>query len=152
GFDATRTLTLQRLFNPVTGRAWDIAPMAAGGFTAGTERIALTSTGAVTLVSVSTQTSQFGVSLTFLFEHRSQRLQIARVYACYGGSPTIETWARITSTGGDGTSISDFAALQLAMQPGHVQWLGGLRGDTAGGDVEDAFVVADRDVVGDQHL
>src|SRR6266480_163179 len=26
GFDASRTLTLQQLFNPVTGRAWDITP------------------------------------------------------------------------------------------------------------------------------
>ncbi|HJZ75113.1 MAG TPA: glycoside hydrolase family 36 protein [Vicinamibacterales bacterium] len=152
GFDSTRTLTLQRLFNPATGRAWEIGPAAAGGFTAGTERIALTSSGAATLVSATTRTTQFGVELTFLFEHRGQRLHIARVYACYSASPTIETWARITSTGGDGTAISDFAALQMAMQPGHLQWLGGLRGDAAGGSVEDAFVVADRDVEADDHV
>ncbi|HMF98161.1 MAG TPA: alpha-galactosidase, partial [Vicinamibacterales bacterium] len=152
GFDTTRTLTLQRLFNPANGRIWDVAPAAAGGFTAGTERIALTSSGATTLVSATTRTTQFGVELTFLFEHRGQRLQIARVFACYSGSPTIETWARITSTGGDGTAVSEFAALQLIMQSGHLQWLGGLRGDTAGGSVDDAFVVADRDVDGDEHV
>src|SRR5262249_41442108 len=90
GFDSTRTLTLQRLFNPATGRAWEIGPAAAGGFTAGTERIALTSSAAATLVSATTRTTQFGVELTFLFEHRGQRLQIARVYACYSASPTIE--------------------------------------------------------------
>ena len=41
GFDASRTLTVQRLFNPVTGRALDITPAPAFGLTAGGERITL---------------------------------------------------------------------------------------------------------------
>ena len=144
GFDASRTLALQRMFNPVTGRAWNITPAPEFSITAGGERIALTSNGAVSLISATAAATEHGVTLTFTFEHRAQRLQFTRVYACYPGSPTIETWARVTSTGGD-TGLIDLVAWNMTMPLGNVRWLGGLRGDSANGDgaVEDAFVFAE---------
>jgi hypothetical protein len=115
--------------------------------TAGGERIALTSSGAVSFLSADAQATAHGVKLSFTFEHRAQRLLFTRVYACYPGSPTIETWTRITSSGGDGAAITDLVGWQMTMPVGHIRWLGGLRGDSAAGDVvEDAFVVADRDL------
>ena len=147
GFDASRTLSLQRMFNPVTGRAWDITPGADVTLTAGGERVALTSSGAVTFVSATAQATEHGVTLTFSFEYRAQRLLFTRVYACYPGSPTIETWTGVASSGGDGTAVGDLVGWQISMPVGHIRWLGGLRGDSASGDlVEDAFVVADRDL------
>jgi len=147
GFDSSHALALQQLSNPVTGRAWDITPGADVTLTAGGERITLTSSGAVSLVSTSAQSTDHGVTLTFTFEHRAQRLQFTRVYACYPGSPTIETWTRIASTGGDGSSVTDLVGWQITMGVGHLRWLGGLRGDSASGaPVGDAFVVADRDL------
>ena len=147
GFDASRTLALQRLFNPVTERSWDLTPGADVSLTAGGERVTLTSSGAVSFVSATAQATEHGVTLTFNFEHRAQRLLFTRVYACYPGSPTIETWTRVASSGGDGASITDLVGWQITVPLGHVRWLGGLRGDSAGGDlVEDAFVVADRDL------
>jgi alpha-galactosidase len=146
GLDASRALTLQRLFNPVTGRAWEIAPGADVSLTAGGERIALTSGGAVSFVSASAQSTDNGVTLTFTFESRSQRLLISRIYACYPGSPTIETWTRMSSTGGDSTAVTDLMGFQMTMPLGRVRWLGGLRGDSAETSIEDAFVVVDRDL------
>jgi alpha-galactosidase len=147
GFDASRTLVLQRLLNPAAGRAWEITPAADVTLTAGGERLALTSSGAVSFLSADAQATAHGVKLSFTFEHRAQRLLLTRVYTCYPGSPTIETWTRITSTGGEGTSVTDLVGWQMTMPVGHVRWLGGLRGDSAAGDVvEDAFVVADRDL------
>ena len=146
GFDPSRALTLQRLSNPTTGRSWDITPGPDVTLAAGSERITLASSGATTLTAVEARATEFGVTLTFFFEHRGQRLLISRVYACYAGSPTIETWTRVASSAGDGTTLSDLTAWQMTMPLGHVQWLGGLRGDAAGGSVEDAFVVADRDL------
>src|SRR5258707_606915 len=146
GFDAGRTLSLQRMFNPNSGRSFDVTPGADVALTAGSEHIALTATGAVAFVSAAASSTDHGVVLTFTFEHRAQRLLISRVYACYPGSPTIETWTRVTTTG-DNAVLSDLVGWQLTMAPGHVRWLGGLRGDTAGGiSAEDAFVVADRDL------
>jgi alpha-galactosidase len=145
-FDAAHTLTLQRLFNPATGREWSITAAPEVGVTAGTERVALTTTGAASLVSITPQATEFGVTLTFVFEYRAPRLRVSRVYACYGGSPTIETWTRITTIGGESTTVSDLAALQISMKPAHLQWLSGLRGDAADRSVEDAFVLGDRDL------
>ena len=93
------------------------------------------------------EATDHGVTLTFTFEHRAQRLLFTRVYACYPGSPTIETWTRIASTGGDGTALTDLVAWQMTMPLGNVRWLGGLRGDSANSDgaSEDAFVFAEHD-------
>jgi alpha-galactosidase len=151
GFDAVGTLSLQRVFNPSNGRIWDITAGPDTGITAGTEHIALTSSGAVTFLSAIAETSDSGVVLTFTFEHRGQHLQIARAYACYPGSPTIETWTRITTTG-DGTTLTDLVGWQMTMPLGTVRWLGGLRGDSASANVEDAFVVTDRDLDRGEHV
>jgi alpha-galactosidase len=86
-------------------------------------------------------------SRTATFEHRAQRLNFTRVFACYPGSPTIETWTRIASTGGDGTALTELVAWSLTMPLGNVRWLGGLRGDSANSDgaSEEAFVFAEHD-------
>src|SRR5204863_2350381 len=105
------------------GRVWDIAPGPDVSFTAGSERITLAASGATTLVSVETRATEFGVVMTFNFESRSQRLAISRVYACYAGSPTIETWTRISSPSGDGTPLADLTAWRITMPLGHVRWL-----------------------------
>jgi alpha-galactosidase len=146
-FDPSRALALQRLFNPVTGRAWNITPGPDFSITAGGERIALTASGAVSFVNATAAATEHGVTLTFTFEHRAQRLVFARVYACYPGSPTIETWTRVSSTGGDGTLLTDLTAWNMTMPLGNVRWLGGLRGDSANSDgaSEDAFVFAEHD-------
>ena len=147
GFDASHTLALQRLSNPVSTRSWNITPAADFSITAGGERVTLTSSGAVSFVNASAQATEHGVTLTFTFEHRAQRLLFTRVYACYPGSPTIETWTRVSSTGGDGTALTDLVAWNMTMPLGNVRWLGGLRGDSASSDgaVEDAFVFAEHD-------
>ena len=77
GFDASRALTLQGMFNPVTGRAWDIAPGADVSLTAGGGPVTLTSSGAVTFLSANAQSTEFGVTLTFNFEYRAQRSLIS---------------------------------------------------------------------------
>ena len=145
GFDASRTLSLQRLFNPVTGRAWAITPAPDFSINAGGERLSLTSSGSVAFVSATAAATDHGVILTFNFEHRGQRLLFSRIYACYPGSPTIETWTRVSSTGGDGSALNDLIAWNMTMPLGNVRWLGGLRGDSANSDsaAEGAFVFAE---------
>jgi alpha-galactosidase len=147
GFDASRALALQRLFNPATDRSWNITPAADSTITAGGEHLVLTSSGAVSFVNATAAADAHGVTLSFTFEHRAQRLLITRVYACYPGSPTIETWTSVTSSGGDGTALSDLVAWTMTMPLGNVRWLGGLRGDSANSDgaSEDAFIFAEHD-------
>ena len=152
-FDASRTLTLQQIFNPETGRAWDITPAADVTLVAGGAAQPLTSSGSVAFVSALADSTGDGVKLTFTFQNVSQRLLITRAYACYPGSPTIETWTRVASTGGEGTVLTGLVGWQMAMPVGRVRWIGGLRGDAASGSaVEDAFVVTDRDLDPGEHI
>ncbi len=108
----------------------------------------LTSSGAVTFVGATAAATEHGVTLTFTFEHRAQRLQFARVYACYPGSQTIETSTRVTSLSGEGTGLIDLVAWNLTMPNGNVLRVSGLRGDSASTDsaVVDAFVFAEHDL------
>ena len=154
GFDPSRALALQGLSNPITGRAWTISPAPDFSITAGGERIGLTSSGSVSFVNATAAATEHGVTLTFTFEHRAQRLLFARVYACYPGSPTIETWTRVSSTGGDGTALNDLIGWNMTMPLGNVRWLGGLRGDSANSDgaSEDAFVFAEHDFAPGERL
>jgi len=147
GFDASRTLTIQQIFNPASGGTWDIAPGADVGLTAAGAPVTLTSSGSVTFIAANAESTDGGVRLAFTFQNLSERLLITRSYACYAGSPTIETWTHISSFGGEGTLLSDLVGWQMTMPLGRVRWLGGLRGDSATGSlVEDAFVVTDRDL------
>jgi alpha-galactosidase len=137
GFDRSGLLILQRLFNPLTERAWDITP--AGDFTVmvGGEPIALSMRNGMTLTNVAADTTGDGVRLVFTFEHAALRLRIARAYACYPGSPTIETWTDISALDGSRSAqVTNAAGWQITMSPGTVKWLGGLRRDAVPGELE----------------
>jgi alpha-galactosidase len=99
--------------------------------------------GSVSLVSTDAHSIAAGVLLTFTFEHRARGVRIERVYACYSGSPTIETWTRILATTGS-VDISNLIAWRLTMPNAVVHWLGGLRGDSADNEEAGAFELADR--------
>src|SRR5256885_1662934 len=51
GFDASRTLTVQTLVNPTTGRKWDITPGPDTTVTLAGETLTLTASGTLALVS-----------------------------------------------------------------------------------------------------
>jgi alpha-galactosidase len=145
GFDTSRALTLQRLLNPTTGRAWTIVPGADTTVTLAGEALTLTASGGATsLISATAESRDVGVVLTFAFEHRSRGVHIERVYACYAGSPTIETWTRIEATAP--VDVSNLTAWKLTMPNAVVRWLGGLRGDSADNEEAGAFELADRNL------
>ncbi|HZR25164.1 MAG TPA: alpha-galactosidase [Vicinamibacterales bacterium] len=145
GFDASKTLAIQQMSNPLTGRAWPIAPATEPDVTVGGERVPLSSSGTTTLLSADASSTEYGVTLTFTFEQRSRGVRIRRSYACYPGSPTIETWTRVEATGGS-IDVSNMLLWRLAMDNAHVRWLGGLRGDSADNEEAGAFELADRDL------
>jgi len=146
GFDASHALAIQQLLNPVTGRAWDITPGADTAVTLGGETVTLSASGgALSLLSTAAATTNTGVVLTFTFEHHTRGARIQRIYACYPGSPTIETWTRIDASGGP-LDVSNLVAWRLTMPNADVRWLGGLRGDSADNEEAGAFELADRNL------
>ena len=143
GFDASRTLTVQKFFNPTTGRTWDITPGADTTVTIGGDTITLAASGSTALVSTDVATTDFGVRLTFTFDQRARGARIQRFYACYPGSPTIETWTHIDSPSAS-LDVSNLVTWKLTMPNALVKWLGGLRGDSADNVEAGAFELADR--------
>jgi len=145
GFDATRTLSVQKLLNPSTGRAWNITPGADTTVTLGGDALALTASGSgLSLISTEPAATDTGVVLTFTFQQAARGARIQRVYACYPGSPTIETWTRIESTAP--VDVSNLVGWRLSMPNAVVHWLGGLRGDSADNAEAGAFELADRNL------
>lgn len=144
GFDTSRTLAIQNLLNPATGRTWSVAPGPDVSLTLGGDPVTLSASGGgVSLVSTDVAATDAGVLLTFTFDYRARGARIQRFYACYPGSPTIETWTRVDSSGGT-LDVSSLAAWRVTMPNALVRWLGGLRGDSADNEEAGAFELADR--------
>jgi alpha-galactosidase len=147
GLTQDRTLALQRLSNPITQRIWNIKPDADVSLTVGGERVEFTSQGVMSLVNVAASADLNGVRLTFTFEHRLLKVRFARTYACYPGSPTIETSTRIdASNATSALTLTDLIAWRITMPVATVKWLGGLRGDNADNAEAGAFALASRDL------
>src|SRR4029450_11867965 len=80
-------------------------------------------------------TSGQTVQLNARFELRAARVEVTRHYAATSGSPTFETWTTVTPLAGTVT-VADLNAFKLAVVPGTMRWLNGLRGDNAGTRVD----------------
>jgi alpha-galactosidase len=146
GFDRTGLLILQRLSNPLTERSWDVTPAADFTVTVGGEPIVLSMRNGMTLTGAAAEATADGVRLVFTFEHTGLRLRIARVYACYPGSPTIETWTDIVAMdGARSAQVTNAVGWQITMPAANVKWLGGLRRDAVPGELE-SFELAERDL------
>ena len=140
GFDAAKTLVVQSLQNPATSSTLDIDQSADTSVTIGGDQLLLNQlNGKMTFIGATTEDTGFGVRLTFTFEHQTLHTLIRRVYACYPGTPTIETWTRFEAPPqSPAVEISNFVGWQFGMPLGAVRWVNGLRGDSAGDPLTDA--------------
>src|SRR5262249_7954964 len=110
----------------------------------GGDSVVLANNGPMAFVGATERTIDNGVRLDFVFEHRGRGARITRSYACYPGSPTVETWTRIEASGS--LETTGLVGWQDAMPLGAVRWLGGLRGDFAGTDESGAFYFDERNL------
>jgi alpha-galactosidase len=152
GFGADRVLSLQRLSDPVSGRTLNITPGADVSLTAGGSPVELTNGGPTSLVGVQTLADDRGVRLVFTFEHSQLHMRLVRTYACYPGSPTIETWTRFEPLVVAPVVITDLVGWQITMPLQTVRWLGGLRGDAPDAANSGAFELSNRDLDVGDHL
>jgi alpha-galactosidase len=152
GFDENHILTLQSLSDPTSGRSLNILPAPPVSFTAGGSHVVLTKSGDVTLSSATATSDAFGVYLGFTFEDSLRHLRIVRNYACYPGSPTVETWTHIESLIVQAMPITDIVAWQITLPVDTVYWLGGLRGDAPDAANSGAFELSVRDLDVGDHL
>ena len=152
GFGADHVLGFQSLSDPVSGKGLNITPGSDQTFTANGTAVQLSSSDPMKLVSAVPSADDRGVRLVFTFEHTTLHIRVIRSYACYPGSPTIETWTRIEPLLVAPVSISNAVAWQMTMPVKTVNWLGGLRGDAADNEKAGAFQLSTRDLDVGDHL
>lgn len=143
-FDSSRTLAPAAVVNQDGGRSLTVGTEPDVSITIAGERVVLGNSGPTAFTGAAVQATDTGVRLDFVFEHRAQRLRIVRSYAAYPDTPTIETWTRIESSSSQAIPVTGLIGWQLAIPPGSVRWLGGLRGDSADTHDLGAFSFDDR--------
>jgi len=146
--DANQSLVVQRIVNPITGRVLIDAAAADTGLTLNGQSVALADgTNGMRFEGANAATWNGGVHLTFTFRQQALQTTIVRHYACYPGSPTVETWTTVqTDVGASPLVVSHLVGWQLSVPAGTVRWVNGLRGDAPDTPVEDAFSVAQKDL------
>jgi alpha-galactosidase len=154
GFDSSRTLVVEQLWNPATGHTLDVDQAPDAGITLGGQPLVLQQSDKLTFTGATAEDTGTGVRLTFAFEQKSTHTTVKRVYVCYPATPTFEVWTRLEAgTGSTPLQVSDLAGWQLTIPSGTVQWINGLRRDSAaewdpgsysldGGDLDDGQQVA----------
>lgn len=147
GFDDLRRLTVQRIWDPQSGHELDIHQTPDVTLTIGGQRIPLQVGETLTFQGAAAEEADNGVRLVFTFEHRQLHIIIHRVFACYTGSPTIEAWTTVQlQEGFPSVPVTDLQGWQLALPSGPVQWLNGLRGQTADDWGSESFALNRREL------
>jgi alpha-galactosidase len=153
GFDGSRTLVVQQIWNPSTGTVLDVDQAPDASVTLNGQKLLLQQSDKLTFDGATAEDIGNGVRLTFSFEYKPTHTTIKRVYVCYPSSPTIEVWTRLDAApGSPSVSVGDLNGWKLTIPSGNVQWINGLRHDTAnewdpssysfdGGDLDEGEVV-----------
>ncbi len=68
-----------------------------------------------------------GVDLALRFHNDEDHVRVTRHYACYPGSPMIESWTTYESLDGRAVQIRDLKAFDFSLRSGSVRWLTGLQ-------------------------
>jgi alpha-galactosidase len=135
-------LVLDSVVDPTSGRAFGVASAPDSTVTInGVTSNPGSASGNWILQSADTSDLGNGTQLTFSFRSQKTPAVVERAYACYGSSPTLETWTTIRDTGSSPLTISNLNVWQLTVPAAVIHYSNGLRGDAAGADVNDAFTL-----------
>jgi alpha-galactosidase len=91
------------------------------------------------------------LQLDAVFDLARASLRVVRHYRVAPGSPTFEAWTTYDALGGR-PQIENLNVLQLAVPPGAIRWLTGLRGESADVEQESAFTLKQTPVAADGHF
>jgi alpha-galactosidase len=131
-------LVLDNLTDPVTGSRLTIGAPDSTATINGTQAALGAAAAGWVLDGVATEDTDTERRLVFTF--RSQRAPILaiRSYACYTGSPAIETWTTFRATTG-AVTLTNLDVWQATVPGATIDYEFGLRGDAAGQAVDDSF-------------
>ena len=121
-----RTLTVQQIASPKTGRNWLTGPVPDLSVNlAGTVR----QLGArdFKFDDAEANPRENGVELLLHFHNDDDHVRITRHYACYPDSPIIESWTTYETSDSRALQIRDLNAFDLTLRSGTIRWLTGLQ-------------------------
>jgi hypothetical protein len=154
GLDSNQALVVRRVANPQTGRILIDAAAPDTRLTLNGQSLALAEgASGLRYEDADAETWHGGVHLAFTYRHQVLQTRVVRHYACYPGSPTIETWTTVQAiAGAEPLVVSHLVGWQLSVPAGTVRWINGLRGDAPDTPVDDAFSVARQDLAPGESL
>ena len=152
GVGADDLLTRADVIDPRTGRSLNIAHGLDTTITLNDTTMTLGGgSHGLTFVDATADTLPAGVRLTFTYASAALHTKVVRHYACYPGSPTIETWTHVeVADGAPPVSVSGLTGWQLTVPAGTVHWSNGLRGDAPDAPSDDAFTLRRKDLGSDE--
>jgi alpha-galactosidase len=133
-------LLVSEIVNPQTGTVLTTGETATSGATVNGTTAALGASAAGWILSgVDAQTSETESRLVFSFRSTRAPVVAERVFACYEPSPTIEVWTTYRASGSSPVTVGSPKIWELTIPAGVVHYEHGLRSDSAGAPVDDAF-------------
>ena len=131
-------LSVASLADNATGRSF--APAAESTATInGSTSILGAASGNWILQDVAREESESGQQIAFTFRSQRSPVVATRSFACYRGSPVLETWTTFRVTSSATVTISNINLWQITVPATLLQYSFGLRGDSAARGVDEAF-------------
>jgi hypothetical protein len=138
-------LRIVRFVRADTGRPWALSSEPDTFITVNGQPLPLGRSGGFSVDTPQVSVTRGGVLLNLRLSLPG-KLAVARHYAVYPGSPTIETWTTLTGLSGVPIPVSNLNGWQLRMAPGVLHWINGLRSDNADVHNDDAFSLQQREL------
>lgn len=119
-------MVVRAIDSPVDDRDWHRANLPDSSVIINGQTVAIGSSATVFVGASAAQWSD-GVRLDMTYRLPSSSLEITRSYACYAGSPVIETWTTFHQEGGQVVTLSDLNNYRLTVPSGTLNWITGLQ-------------------------
>jgi alpha-galactosidase len=121
-----RTLTVEQIASPQGGRNWLTASVADLSVNVG-GTVRTLGARDFKLDGVNANPRESGLDLAINFHNDADHLAISRHFACYPGSPIIESWTMYSSLDNRSVPIRDLNAFDLPLRSATLRWLTGLQ-------------------------
>ena len=123
---AGRSITVRGIESRVDNLDWHRASAPDSSVGVNGAHVTIGSSATVFVSAASAEWSG-GVRLDVKYRLPSAALEIVRTYACYPGSPVIETWTTFRQEGGQVVTLSDLNNYELTIPNGTLHWVTGLQ-------------------------
>jgi alpha-galactosidase len=132
---------LTRISVPDSSVVWPLVVGPDVSFTLAGKPTMLTAGARLIFDGVSTETTSTSVALHVSYRRPDLGVRIRRSYVVAPRSRMIETWFRIEALSSRAVDVGEVVVWRASLAPSTLQWLNGLRGDSADSSNDEAFTL-----------